>query len=44
MILLVNEELGVKFPFVSIEEFMLMLFNHAKTLPTDFDTNRELNQ
>jgi hypothetical protein len=27
MILLINEELGAKFPLVSIEEFLLMLFN-----------------
>jgi len=27
MILLINEELGAKFPLVSIEEFLLMVFN-----------------
>jgi hypothetical protein len=50
MILLINEELGARFPLVSIEEFLLMLFNEidlfslAKTLPIDFDMDRKSNR
>jgi hypothetical protein len=32
MILLINEELGVRFPLVSIEEFLLMSFNEIDLL------------